>query len=96
MQDPEFSSVEARQALMSQVIDIRPGEEEKAALTKGLFIWFADYLIDNGYWVDDLPILYNDLQAFPSLLPENENEVTVDNMEQASVSYRSTSQPVLG
>ena len=89
LSDPAYESTESRQSLLGQFTASRPSVEEKAAMAKGLSTWFAEYLQDNGYWIDDSPILYKQMimQAFPPLLPENDSEITVENMEQAAVNY---------
>lgn len=86
---PEMESPEAKQELLSKFVAARPNAEQKAELAKGLSAWFADYLVDNGYWIDDSPILYKQLimRAFPPLLPEHEKELTVENMEQMGLNY---------
>ena len=90
LNDPALESVEARQALLEQYTAARPTDEQKAQLAKGLSTWFADYLMDNGYWMDDSPILYKQMimQAFPPLLPNHGDlGYTAENIEEAGINY---------
>merc|ERR1712183_186761 len=78
-----------RQMALDQWTAARATEEQRAKQADGLSQWFADYLIHNGYWIDDSPILYKQMimEAFPPLLPENESELTGENMEAAGINY---------
>ena len=45
--------------------------------------------VQNGYWIDDSPIMYKQMimQAFPPLLPENQTEFNLENFEQGAINY---------
>lgn len=89
LNDPDLESPEAREELFTKMMAARPDAERKAELAKGLSTWFTDYLIDNGYWIDDSPILYKQMimQAFPPLLAGKEKDLTFENMEEMGTNY---------
>jgi len=82
VQDPEYRTAIAKQFKVSQ-----PPDEELEHLKSDLGRWFADYMEDNGYFMDEVPILYKQMimRAFPPV--NTSGEMTADNMEQILINY---------
>jgi len=84
---PDWKDEEKRAELALKYNDLRPPLEQREELAAGLSKWFADHLIDSGYYIEDSPIMYKQMimAAFP---PINKDEkVTADNIEQVAVNY---------
>lgn len=50
--------------------------------------WFADYMMDAGYVIEDSPIMHKQMimKAFPRINPSGQ-EITTDNAEQVILNY---------
>ncbi|CAB9513030.1 resistance protein [Seminavis robusta] len=85
--NPEFEEEEKREALAAQFRNSRAPPEQREEQARGLSKWFADYLVDSGYFVEDSPILYKQMimAAFPPI--NKDEEITAENMEQVAVNY---------
>lgn len=66
---------------------LRPPMEQRDELAAGLSKWFSDYLMDNGYYIDDSPIMYKQMimAAFPPITKDT--TITTENVEQVAVNY---------
>lgn len=80
--DPEVCS-----ALIKQFEASTVPEEEMTHLKEDLGKWFADYMEDSGYFMDEVPILYKQMimDAFPPVNPGG--KVTEENAEQVIINY---------
>lgn len=87
LNNEEFEDEEKRNAIAAQFRQSRPPVEQREELARGLSKWFADYLVDSGYYMEDSPILYKQMimAAFPPI--NKEKELTGENIEQVAVNY---------
>lgn len=79
-----MSSSEKRVQLVEKVEHSRLAGPECQDVEDRLGKWFADYLHDAGYRVDESPIMYKQMimSAFPVILKED--KLTADNVEQTT------------
>lgn len=83
-----LSTPEKRADLLAQVEKSRgESNQEREALEAGMGSWFAAYLRDAGYRIDESPIMYKQMimSAFPVILKED--KLTADNLEQVTLNY---------
>lgn len=96
LNDPELEEEEKRSLLAEQFKNSRPPVNQRKELAQGLSKWFADYLIDSGYYIEDSPILYKQMimSAFPPI--NDDKEITSENIEQVAVNYTRVLNKYLG
>lgn len=87
LNDPKWDDIEHRRELANQFKNSRAPKEQREKLAEGLSNWFADYLIDSGYYIEDSPIMYKQMimTAFPPI--NSGKELNEDTIESLAVNY---------
>jgi len=78
-----------RERLVRMIKKSRAPSSKQEELKRELGEWFADYMVDAGYQIDESPFIFKQLilSAFPRVIPPGDTEFTKENIEQATLNF---------
>lgn len=79
-----------RKTLAKKIAKSRPPIEKREELAEALGRWFADYMVDAGYQIDDSPFILKQMimRAFPRIMRSSDhNELTPENIEEVTLNF---------
>ena len=85
-----LESAEKRERLAQRGHESGTPVEERRKRAKDLGQWFADYVYDAGYQIDESPIIFKQMimTAFPRIMKsEDQNELTAENIESVTLNF---------
>lgn len=78
-----------RERLVGMIRKSRAPSAKQEELKRELGEWFAAYMVDAGYQIDESPFVFKQLilTAFPRVIPLGDTEFTEDNIEFATLNF---------
>ena len=85
----DMDSEETKERVAEEIRRSQLTPEQRKHQAHALGEWFADYLVDAGYQVDDSPWMFKQMMmaAFPRVARCGDTEITAENVEEISLNH---------